>query len=781
MLKNYIKIAFRSLFNNKIHSTVNILGLALGIATCVLIIAWIQDELSYDQFHTKKDRLFMVMGNETQDNTITEVSGTPAPLSPALKNEIPEIDQSIRLYNTRHLLDYEGKKSYEKGIYAGKQFFDMFSFSFVKGNPKTALSGVNVIVITQSLAYKYFGNQNPLGKTIKMSESFSAKVTGVIKDIPTQSHLQFNFVIPTRRLQKSVNPKLFTAWNRGNWLNTYVLLHKEENASLANTKVENIIKKYYPESKVSLFLRPVNDVYLHSQTDGKSKRIQQVYMLGLIALFIFLIACVNFVNLSTSLSLRRAKEVGLRKVVGATRGQLIQQFLGEALFVTLIASVIGITIVELFLPEFNNMVGKRLNIDFVGVRFILYLLGGVLFTGLLAGSYPAFVLADFAPTKVLKGKFAKSRKGRKLKRGLMIVQFSLSTALVMTTLIIYHQFNYISNKNLGFNSDNIIGFELNYAQQAKDPNYYSRLKNDLLKIPGVKGVSGARHHITNYLSDYWMDLPDGRKIPMNTAWVGYDYLQTFGIKLKEGRSFSKEFAQDKQCILLNEKAVSMMGLKDPVNATVEMNGKKVKVIGVVKDYHFKSLYNKITPLSFALISNFNQSYIKLKGENITQELASVRKAWQKHNPVYPFEYRFLDADFEQLYKSEQSLLKAMNYFAFLAILIACLGLFGLAAHALQENQKEIGIHKVLGASIRQIIRWIFKSYAIWIGIASVIGMGIAYYVMQTWLEDFAYHIDIDFRHIALTALISVVTTLLTISPFIWQTTRVNPAKVLKDE
>ncbi|HAS42130.1 MAG TPA: hypothetical protein DCS93_16755 [Microscillaceae bacterium] len=781
MLRNYIKIAFRNLFSNKTHSTVNILGLALGIATCVLIVAWIQDELSYDQFHTKKERLFMVMGNETQDNTITEVSGTPAPLSPALKNEIPEVAQAIRLYNTKHLLDYEGKKSYENGIYAGKQFFDMFSFPFTKGNPKTALSGVNVVVITQSLAYKYFGNQNPLGKTFKISESFSAKVTGVIKDIPTQSHLQFNFVLSAACLQKDVHPRLFTAWNRGNWLNTYVLLHKKENARLAKAKVANIIKKHYPESKVSLFLRPVNQLYLHSQVDGKTQRIQQVYMLGLVALFIFLIACVNFVNLSTSLSLRRAKEVGLRKVVGATRSQLIQQFLGEALFITLIASIIGITIVELFLPEFNHMVGKTLSIHFFGIRFILYLLGGVLFTGLLAGSYPAFVLADFAPTKVLKGKFSKSKKGRKLKRGLMIVQFSLSTALVMTTLIIYHQFNYISNKNLGFKSDNIISFGLGYAQQAEDPNYYPRLKNDLLKLPGVKSVSGARHHITNYLSDYWMNLPDGRKIPMNTAWVGYDYLQTFGIQLKEGRSFSKEFAQDKQCILLNEKAVSMMGLKNPVNTTVDLNGKKVKVIGVVKDYHFKSLYNKITPLSFALISNFNQSYAKLKGENIAQELASVRKVWQKHNPVYPFEYRFLDADFEQLYLSEQSLLKAMNYFAFLGILIACLGLFGLAAHALQENQKEIGIHKVLGASIQQIIRWIFKSYAIWITIASVIGMALAYYVMQAWLQDFAYHIKIDWRHIALTALISIVTTLLTISPFIWQTTRVNPAQVLKDE
>ena len=781
MLRNYFKIAFRNLFRNKTHSTVNILGLALGIAACVLIIAWIQDELSYDQFHTKKDRLFKVMGNENQNNTITEVAGTPAPLSPALKNEIPEVAQSIRVNPARHLLNYEGKKNYEWGIYAGKQFFDMFDFPFTKGNPATALNKVNGIVITKTLARKYFGNQNPLGKVIKMSETFSAEVTGVIKDVPEQSHLKFEFVLSDAQLKKNVDPEFFAAWDRGNWLSTYVLLREKGNVQQVNAKVANMIKKNYPESKVSLFLRPVPDVYLYSQKGGKTSRVQQVYMLGVIAIFIFLIACVNFVNLSTSLSLRRAKEVGLRKVIGANRHQLIQQFLGEALFITLIASVIGLTIVELFLPEFNHITNKRLVIDFLDIRFILCLLGGVFFTGILSGSYPAFVLADFNPVTVLKGKFSKSRKGRKLKKGLMITQFALSTALIMTTLIIYQQFNYISNKNLGFNSNNIISFGLDYSAQAKNPNYYKNLKEELLRQSGIESVSGARHHITNYQSDHWLTLPNGQKIQMNTAWVDYDYFKTFGIKLETGRVFSQKFTKEEEHLILNKKAVKMLGLKDPVKNNARFPGKKAKIIGVVKDYHFKSMYSKITPLAFVLISNFNQAYVKLKGNNLSEELASVRKIWQKNSPAYPFEYQFLDADLEQLYKSEQSLLKAINYFAFLAIFIACLGLFGLAAHTLQENQKEIGIHKVLGASVRQIVGWVFQSYFILITIASTIGIAVAYYVMQNWLANFAYRIDIHLGHIALTIAISLVTAVLTMSPFIWQSTRVNPAKVLKDE
>lgn len=775
MLKNYIKIAFRNLFRNKIHSIVNILGLALGIAACVLIVVWMQDELSYDLFHKKKDQLFMVMGNDTQNETVKEISGTPGALNQALKDEIPEVAQSTHVFSVKHLFNQSGKKIYESGIHAGEKFFDVFAFDFVRGNPKTALNKLNAVVITKSLAYKYFGNQNPLGKIIKIDEAYSAEITGVIKDIPEQSHFKFKFVLP---IKKNGNPQVLGAWDRGNWLRTYVLLHKKDAALTANAKVTNLIKKHYPESKVSLFLRPIHKVYLHRQAGGKTSRIQQVYMLGLIAIFIFLIACVNFINLSTSLSLRRAKEVGLRKVIGASRKQLIQQFLGEALFITLLASFIGLTIVELFLPEFNRMVDKSLNINYFDLRFILSLLGGVFFTGLLSGSYPAFVLADFRPVTVLKGKFSKSKKGRKLKKGLIIAQFTLSTALIMTTLVIYYQFNYISNKNLGFNSENVISFGLTYST---DVNHYKKLKNRLLEQPGVEGVSGARHHITNYQSDASVTLPNGQKIPMNTAWVGHDYFKTLGLKLIAGKDFSKNSPKNGKHLILNEKAVRMLGLKDPVNTNTSVFRKKSKIIGVVKDYHFKSMYNEITPLIFVLISDFGRAYVKLKGDNLSDELASVRKVWQKHNPAHPFEYKFLDADLEYLYKSEQRLLTAINYFAFLAIFIACLGLFGLAAHALQENQKEIGIHKVLGASVRQIIGWVFKSYIILIAIASVMGATLAYFLMQDWLENFAYRIDIDLRHIALTVIISLVTALLTISPFVWQTTKVNPSEVLKDE
>ncbi|HTQ64429.1 MAG TPA: ABC transporter permease [Puia sp.] len=780
MFSNYFKTAWRNLVKNKIFSFINIVGLSLGLACAILIGLWVNDEIQFDKFHTNDSQLYRVMANLNWGSERTG-DNIPAPLNEAMKKDFPEI-QYVSTVSADEILFFPGPKAHkEKGYYTTPDFLKMFSFPLEKGDVNAALSSKKNIVISQRLAEKYFGNEDPIGKTITVNQSDVFQVSGVLKTIPTNSSLRFDWLIPFD-VYVDKNQWLKTWGNYSVYM--YVMLAPQASARKVNEKLLHVLTKYNSGTKDEIFLQPFGDKYLYGDFKaGKQEggRIVYVRLFSIIAAFVLIIACINFMNLTTARSVKRAKEVGIRKVVGAERRMIIAQFFGEALLLTICAVCLALIIVELLMPAFNQLTQKQLDINFSNAGFILAILAITIFTGILAGSYPALFLSSFRPVAVLKSVSVKTQGASTLRKGLVIFQFSLSIILIIGTIIIYNQINFIRNRNLGLDKNNMI-------VMLAEGNVFTHLntfEDELSRAKGVANVTTAGDNplsIDGTSADLkWPGKRPDEVASVSATFVGYNFLKTMNIPLIAGRDFSKDMA-DSSNYVINESAARLMNLKNPVGQQIEFWSGKGTIVGVTRDFHLHSLHQPITPLVLCL-QPLNSYVIFVKPEQgKTQEaIASLNKLQHAYDASYPFEYHFLDEMYEEKYKGEMMIGKLVNAFALMAIIISCLGLFGLATYMAEQRIKEIGIRKVLGASVTNITGLLTLDFLKLVFIAALIAFPVAWFGMSKWLENYAYHVNIAWWVFALAGALAIIIALFTIGYQAIRAALTNPVKNLRTE
>ena len=793
MLKNYFKIAFRNLWRHRVFSLINILGLTVGMTACFLIFLYVRFELSYDKFHSKGDRIYRIICDIKTPTETMKPGGPSWAVGPHLMGGFPQVEAAVRTTDDELLVRKGNVKFQEKkSLWADSSFFQVFDFKLIKGNPHTALNDPLNVVFSESAVKKYFGNTDPIGQTILLTgDGFTAKVTGVMKDIPENSMIQADMLVSMNTLTRKLNPNLDNQW--GNYGNrTYVLLKPGANAAAFEKQIPAFLEKMngtemkqlnmYP----TLMLEKFPEAYLHStRNDSNSGSIKNVYIFSIVAIFILLIACFNFVNLTTARSAERAKEVGIRKVVGAGRRQLTAQFIGESVMICIIAFILTLGAAALLLPSFNLLAGKTLskgifdNWQFIGILFLASI--GI---GLLAGIYPALVLSSFKPVTVLKGRFATGTKGILLRKGLVISQFTISIALIISTIIVYLQMNFMRSQDLGFSKDQMMVINSN-GDPARDAFMHA-----VEGLPNVKSVSmsssvpgggnmGAYSKIQNAKGE--MQIAN-----LDLYFVDFDYLKQFNIKMAAGRMFSRQFMTDTtQAMILNESAVKSFHYKsaqDAVGRDFNQWGRQGKIIGVIKDFHFKSLQEEIKPLSMRIEPNgCSLVSIKVSGNNLPFTISAIENKWNALIPARPFSYFFLDEFFDEQYKSEQRFGKLFLNFAILAIIISCLGLLGLASYSTMQRTREIGIRKVLGATIPNIVNLLSRDFLTLVGIAIIIASPIAWFAMHKWLQDFAYRIPISWWIFAVAAVAATIIAILTVSFQAIKAAVANPVKSLRTE
>ena len=792
MLKNYVKVTWRNIKNSKIYSFINILGLGVGMACCILILLWVKDESSFDRFHENADVICRVAEHQyNSSGDYFPVAVTPWPLAEALKNEFPEIVESARLRIwTNRLIGYKDKKFYENDFVAvDPSFLNMFSFPLVKGEISTALTEPNSILITRDTAARYFGAEDPMGKVLSFHNSYDFKVTGILENVPFNSHIRFDFLIPFESLREF-------GWTDTWWTNnytTYVQLSGGASFQQTAEKVRDYLKKQNPETGTKLILQPLTDIHLRSNFaidlyGHTENRAIYIYAFSVIALFVLLIACINFMNLSTARSEKRSKEVGLRKVVGASRNNIVTQFYGESLFMTILSFFIAIMLVCLLLPAFNNVSGKSLSLDTLKEPvFLLGLLAIMVVTGFVSGSYPALVQSSFKPVDSIKGMglglSSKSRKSH-FRRTLVVVQFTLSIILIVGTLIVYKQIDYMLNKKLGYEKESVAYF----IKRANIRTQYDAFKSELLRYPAIVGITSASDvptYSVHSTGGFWWEGKDPEThFLIHQFSVGHDYIKTFNMNIIAGRDFSKEFPADEktQSFIVNEAAVRAMGLEDPVGTKFTLYGNEGQIIGVVQDFHYKSLQKEIEPLVMRIEPDRDSYvFVKFKSGSTQEALAAVQKVYQDFNPEYPLEYTFLEEAVEHLYDSEEKTRRIFNYFTIIAILISCLGLYGLAAYMAQQKTKEIGIRKVLGASVLNIAASMSWEFILLICVANVAAWPLAYFAMNKWLHNFAYRMKIDPLLFVCAGVVSAVLGLITVGYHTVKSARANPVDSLRYE
>jgi putative ABC transport system permease protein len=816
MLQNYLKIAWRNIRNNKLFSFINIFGLSIGFTCCLLIALYIVHETSYDHHHKNADRLYEVATTFVKDGKNDLAPNTPAPMAAAMKQEFPEIEETTRivqLFEDKTLLQYkpqngEPKSFYEtKGFAADSTFFRLFSYQFIEGNPQTSLDAPNTVVINEEIAKKLFGNEPALNKTIKISSNTNGDttftVTGVFRPSknPTQINARFFLSMKGGSLQQFIAEQTDMAGN--NMFQTFLLLKPGANAKALEAKFPAFVDKYIGEALKSMgfykkqFLIPLKDMHLYSGLSSNISTVGSVaslYILGSIALFILLLACINFMNLSTARSSKRSSEVGIRKVLGAEKHSLIKQFIGESLLLSFIALLFAFGIAALALPFFSYISGTELALDFSAqwLRMLAFL-GIAIITGLLAGSYPAFYLSSFIPVKVLKGRFTNSLSAVALRKGLVIFQFIISVVLIIASVVINKQMQYMRTKDLGFQKDQQIVVPMR-SSNAK--NIYIALKNEIIKNPLVQNA-GASIFYPGIMNPSDMPLHregttanEGKDVHFNL--VDESFLQTLGIQPLAGRLFSSQFPADTTngSIIINLTAVKELGFASPNEAIgkklfFDWRGETIKhpIVGVVKDFHFQDLHVPIAPYAFYLNNqpSYNYLIVHAKAGNVSALLNSIGKTWSSLNPNEPFEYSFLDEDFQKNYATEDRREAMVSFFTTIAILISCLGLFGLAAFSAEQRTKEIGIRKVLGASVGSIVGLLSKDFIKLVIIALFIAAPIGWYFMNKWLEDFAYRINIGWWMFVIASVYALLIAFATTSLHAIKAALTNPTKNLRIE
>ena len=785
MIKNYLKIALRNIKKHKWYSFINIAGLAIGMTCCILILLWVQDELSYDRFHENASDIYRVIQDINFTDHSTTWTITQGPLGPSLKKDFPEIINAARITGRGFRLTYNDRSFDEAVGMADPSIFEMFTFPLMKGDPAAALSDPNSIVLTEKMAEKYFGDENPIGKTIKADNKYDFLVTGVLKKIPLNSHLQFDFIIPFifgRELNYTVD-----RWGNSQF-RTYVQLQKGIPVQEVIQKISGYLyDKPTIEKDARLNLQPLIRIHLHSnyEFDSAHGDITYVTIFSLVAFFILFIACINFMNLATARSGNRAREVGMRKVAGAHRTDIIKQFFGESILLAFIALVFALIIVKLLLPAFNNLAAKELSMNISGnLLGLLVLFGIALLTGIISGSYPAIFLSSFQPARVLKGSLQSGQKGSVFRKILVVTQFTLTILLIICTVVVYNQLNYLRNKKLGYDKEHMIYMGMRGEMRAK----FDTLKNELLKNSNILGITASSnvptygYSFSNSLWHWEGQNPDEETL-MRAVFIDDDYFKTFGMEMAEGRSYSREFSTDAtEAIIVNEEAVKAMKMKSPLGKRLSLNEHNFKIIGVVKNYNFRSLRQKIDPLILIYERQASRAlFAKLKSDNISQTIGYIEKIREKFAPGYPFNYHFLDEALDDLYRSEERIGTIFRYFSVLAIFISCLGLFGLASFMAEQRTKEIGIRKVLGATVSNIVLLLSKEFAKWVFVANVIAWPIAYYAVNKWLQGFAYRTTIGLWIFILAAVMVLFIALLTVSYQSFKAAMANPVNALKYE
>jgi len=775
MLINYLKITIRNIRRNKAYSFINIAGLAIGIASCMLIMLWVQDELSYDRFHEHSDSLYVA----TFSNGSTV---TPTALSGFLKAEYPEVLRTSRFAGMgSNLLKCEDTEIYEAGgVMVDPDFVTMFTISFFRGDRETMLNDPNSILISEKLAHKYFGNKDPIGQTMTFAASIDLKVTGVFEDYPTNSHISFEYILPLA-LSKNWNPNPDT-WEYNN-IRTYVQLHEGTPVKSVDSKISDVVERHRPQDQRPLSLQPVTQLRLNPY-HGRGT-LTYVYLFSAMAFFILLIACINFINLTTAKSSTRAKEVGVRKTVGAFRAHLIRQFFGESLFLTLIATAVGIGVAILMLPRFNNLSGKSFTWEVFFQQSVLFgIFCILLLTVLIAGSYPALFLSRFQPARVMTGKLKTGMKGGMLRKVLVVVQFSLSVFLVLGTVMIYRQVRFLQERDVGYDREHVVIFRISgQIIQNRDTIKTMLLSNPSIQHVTLVDIAPYRWQSNAGVGDVHWEGKTNQQVKMVMTSVDYDFLDTFGLEMAEGRFFSKEYSTDAtESFVVNQAAVKAMEMENPIGKMLKVWDYKRRIIGVVKDYHFESLRNPIIPMAMRIDPRwYQQACVRISPHRVSDTLAFLEKKWKEGHPRYPFEYQFLDDMIHSLYRSEQSIGTTVTVFTVLALFISCLGIFGLSSYTAEQRTKEIGIRKVLGASVSSVVKHISKEFVFLVIIANVIAWPLAYFLINQWLQRFAYRVAMGWWTFILVGIVIFVLSLLTISWQIIRAATANPVDSLRYE
>jgi ABC-type antimicrobial peptide transport system permease subunit len=785
MIRNYLKIAFRNLKRNKGFSFINILGLSIGMASAILIMLWIQHELSFDQFHEKKDRIYMAYNRAEFSGKLQCWNTTPKIMASAIQRDNPEVEHTTRVnWPSSYLFTVGEKKLTVTGNIVDSTFLDIFSFPMLRGNPKTALLSPNTILLTQKLADKLFPGEDAMGKMIRVENKNNLTVTGILKDPPDNSRFNFEYLIPWSYLRSAGGDDEY--WGN-NSTSTFVLL--KQNASLASIapKIRDMRKKYDPEEKGEFFLYPISRLRLYGKfvngvEDGGL--IEFVRLFGIIAAFILLIACINFMNLSTARSEKRAKEVGIRKVVGAQKSSLVGQFLGESILISLLAGIVALIIVQFSLPAFNNLTEKILALDYGNPVFWVYLVSFILFTGILAGSYPAFFLSSFQPVSVLKGTFKKANALINPRKVLVVLQFTFAITLIICTLIVRKQIQYARDRDTGYEKDQLV---YHFLSDDLEKNY-ALVKNDLLSSGVATSVTKTSAPLTEGWSDSWGFEWEGKdpndKTDIDRFCADGSIVKTAGMQLVKGRDMDLvQFPTDSTAMILNESSAKLMGFKDPIGQTVKDNGVEWHVVGVVKDFILQSPYYPTKPMAIEGAKGwFNVIHFKLNNKNSTSDnLAKAEAIFKKYNPEYPFEYKFIDDAYANKFKAEKRIGTLSALFAGLTIFISCLGLFALATYMAENRIKEIGVRKVLGASVTNITALLSKDFLKLVIISFVIAAPLAWWAMYSWLQNYPYRTDIPAWAFAAAGMISILISLVTVSSQAIKAALRNPVQSLRTE
>jgi len=799
MLKNYLKTAFRSLWKQKGYSLINLLGLAIGMAACLIILIYIVNELSYDKFHHEHENVYRTAFDGEFSGDFFNVAVSSGAIAGVIMEDFPEVIAVTRIVSggEKTLLSYEDKNIYENNIYfVDSMFLEIFDFPLLEGDPQTALSEPHSLVLSESIAGKFFEKGNAVGKTIRLNNEREVKITGILEDPPANTHLDFNILASFHTLGESAVNN-YEDWGSLN-LYTYIRTIPGTDSEELTSRFPDFLLRHIPflsktdKIKFRMYLQPVSSIHLHSNLMAEmspNSDINYIYVFGAIAVIILIIACINFMNLTTARSVNRAREVGIRKVAGAYRSSLIGQFIGESVILSFLAMIIALLVVEITLPIFNRLTSLELVLGVLtGWQIPLALLVLVVFVGIIAGSYPAFYLSSFQPVKVVKGDLYKGKKRSILRNTLVVVQFTISVILLISTVFVFYQMDYFKSKRLGYDEENVLVLPL---RGENTMNRFNAMKNDLKQIPGIRMVGSSTSVPTKGLNGIGYQ-PEG--IPEDAPWIIYtiygdfNLIDALGMNIIEGRGYEGSSPADSNSILINETLKKKLGWEDPVGRTIYGFGGDtnvaLKVIGILEDYHFKSLHEPVEP-AMIRISNEEPEFIVIRTlpGNLESSLGRVEEVWESYEQTFPFDYFFLDQELDNQYQSEQKMSRLFIYFTILAVFIACLGLLGLASFSAEQRTKEIGIRKVLGASPGLLSLIMVGDFIRWVLIANIIAWPLAWWFIRDWLDNFSYRISImQFSWVFIVAsLVSIVIAILTVLVQAIRISVANPVEALKYE
>ena len=782
MFRHNLLITFRNFKRYRSSFLINLVGLSSGLTAVLLIYLWVSDELSVDKFHTKDDRLYQVMGNFRDVDNINTWNGMPTGISAALKDEFPEIEYAIGATDPGWGLDFTlktgDKKVVKTGRFVGKDFFNLFSYKLVNGTQDEVLKGKESIVISKSLAKSLFGTYDVIGQSLEwnvIDNGRSSIITGVFEEPASFGTDKFDVLVPFEIYKEANGDDLLNLSSIA-----YVLLREGASKEVVNAKIKNFIADRVEDSNTELFLQKYSDQYLYGNFENgvqSGGRIEYVRLFSIIALFTLCIACINFMNLSTARASRRMKEVGVKKTFGVSRNSLAFQYLGEATMMAFLSCLVALILVRLALPAFNNLTDKTivlsLDLNLISAGLIITLV-----TGLLAGSYPALYLSSFKPVAVLKGKVTELKGESWTRKGLVIFQFSISIILILSVYVVYKQIDYVQNKSLGYDNSHLVRIR-NTSKVAQNLETFLQ---EIKKIPGVENASAFINSPYNPpgTPDFSWPGSEGVNTNLSRFIVHYDFIETFGLELTDGQTLSRNFAKPQ--IVINEQAVQHMGLSEPVGSKARLWGQEVTIVGVVKDFHFKSLHQQIEPMLFHILPADYMAYLIVRLDSDVQgSMERIEEFYKEYNDTSTFEYQFLSDDYHSLYESEKRVSSISKYFAGIAIIISCLGLFGLASFTAERRIKEIGIRKILGSSILGIIKLLVEDFTRLLAASIVVGLSVGYLITKNWLDDFAFRIELEWWFFLVVGLLTLATAWLSVGYQVIKVARVNPAECLRDE